>query len=73
MSFFGRCSTGEFWRVSIGLECDIRNGLRGVQFTTSKDGRPSGEAYVHLDNEADFKKAVAKDRKYMGHRYIEGR
>ncbi|XP_078269250.1 heterogeneous nuclear ribonucleoprotein H3 isoform X2 [Rhinoraja longicauda] len=52
-------------------ECDIRNGLRGVQFTTSKDGRPSGEAYVHLDNEEDFKKALAKDRKYMGHRYIE--
>ncbi|XP_059803269.1 heterogeneous nuclear ribonucleoprotein H3 isoform X1 [Hypanus sabinus] len=52
-------------------ECDIRNGLRGVQFTVSKDGRPSGEAYVHLATAEDFKKALAKDRKYMGHRYIE--
>ncbi|XP_072414094.1 heterogeneous nuclear ribonucleoprotein H3-like [Chiloscyllium punctatum] len=52
-------------------ECDIRNGVSGVQFTTSKEGRPSGEAYVHLTNAEDFKKALAKDRKYMGHRYIE--
>ncbi|XP_020371804.1 heterogeneous nuclear ribonucleoprotein H3 isoform X2 [Rhincodon typus] len=52
-------------------ECDIRNGVNGVQFTTSKEGRPSGEAYVHLRNAEDFKKALAKDRKYMGHRYIE--
>ncbi|XP_060697816.1 heterogeneous nuclear ribonucleoprotein H3 isoform X1 [Hemiscyllium ocellatum] len=52
-------------------ECDIRNGVNGVQFTTSKEGRPSGEAYVHLTNAEDFKKALAKDRKYMGHRYIE--
>ncbi|XP_067858739.1 heterogeneous nuclear ribonucleoprotein H3 isoform X3 [Heptranchias perlo] len=52
-------------------ECDIRNGVSGVQFTTSKEGRPSGEAYVHLDKAEDFKKALAKDRKYMGHRYIE--
>ncbi|XP_072334882.1 heterogeneous nuclear ribonucleoprotein H3 [Scyliorhinus torazame] len=52
-------------------ECDILNGVSGVQFTTSKDGRPSGEAYVHLGNAEDFKKALAKDRKYMGHRYIE--
>ncbi|XP_038677532.1 heterogeneous nuclear ribonucleoprotein H3 isoform X3 [Scyliorhinus canicula] len=52
-------------------ECEIPNGVSGVQFTTSKEGRPSGEAYVHLGNAEDFKKALAKDRKYMGHRYIE--
>lgn len=46
--------------------------VNGVCFTFSKEGRPSGEAFVELKSAEDFKKAIAKDRKHMGHRYIEG-
>lgn len=46
--------------------------VNGVCFTFSKEGRPSGEAFVELKTSEDFRKALAKDRKYMGHRYIEG-
>ncbi|XP_020555177.1 heterogeneous nuclear ribonucleoprotein H isoform X2 [Oryzias latipes] len=35
------------------------------------EGRPSGEAFLELKTAEDFKNALAKDRKYMGHRYIE--
>lgn len=42
-------------------------------FTYSKEGRPSGEAFIELKTSEDFKNALAKDRKYMGHRYIEGK
>lgn len=53
-------------------DCDIIGKVNGVCFTFSKEGRPSGEAFVELKSSEDFKKALAKDRKYMGHRYIEG-
>ncbi|XP_028844985.1 heterogeneous nuclear ribonucleoprotein H3 isoform X2 [Denticeps clupeoides] len=52
-------------------DCDIVGKVNGVCFTFSKEGRPSGEAFVELKTTEDFKKALAKDRKYMGHRYIE--
>lgn len=54
-------------------DCDIVGKVNGVCFTYSKEGRPSGEAFVELKTAEDFKNALAKDRKYMGHRYIEGR
>lgn len=53
-------------------DCDIVGKVNGVCFTFSKEGRPSGEAFIELKTSEDFKKALAKDRKYMGHRYIEG-
>ena len=46
--------------------------MNGVCFTYSKDGRPSGEAFVELETEEDLKIAVKKDRETMGHRYVEG-
>ncbi|MBN3324335.1 HNRH2 protein, partial [Atractosteus spatula] len=52
-------------------DCNIVGGVNGVCFTYSKEGRPSGEAFVELKTAEDFKNAIAKDRKYMGHRYIE--
>ncbi|XP_063817658.1 heterogeneous nuclear ribonucleoprotein H3 isoform X3 [Pseudophryne corroboree] len=52
-------------------ECSIADGIGGIHFTMSKEGRPSGEAFIVLDTEDDLKKALEKDRKYMGHRYIE--
>lgn len=54
-------------------DCDIVGKLNGVCFTYSKEGRPSGEAFIELKTAEDFKNALAKDRKYMGHRYIEGK
>uniref|UniRef100_A0A671KXL5 Heterogeneous nuclear ribonucleoprotein H3 (2H9) n=1 Tax=Sinocyclocheilus anshuiensis TaxID=1608454 RepID=A0A671KXL5_9TELE len=57
--------------ASFFSDCDIVGKVNGVCFTFSKEGRPSGEAFVELKTSEDFKKALAKDRKYMGHRYIE--
>lgn len=54
-------------------DCTIADGVGGINFTMSKEGRPSGEAFIILETEEDLKKAVEKDRKYMGHRYIEGK
>jgi len=53
-------------------DCNIVGKVNGVCFTFSKEGRPSGEAFVELMTAEDFKNAISKDRKYMGHRYIEG-
>ncbi|XP_077480724.1 heterogeneous nuclear ribonucleoprotein H3 isoform X1 [Stigmatopora argus] len=52
-------------------DCDIVGKVNGVCFTYSREGRPSGEAFIELKTSEDFKKALGKDRKYMGHRYIE--
>lgn len=47
--------------------------LDGVCLTYSKDGRSTGEAFIELKTSEDYKNALAKDRKYMGHRYVEGK
>lgn len=57
--------------ASFFSDCNIVGKVDGVCFTFSKEGRPSGEAFVELKTADDFKTAIAKDRKYMGHRYIE--
>lgn len=49
----------------------VRNGRAGVQITTSKNGRPSGEAYVEVEDEDDLENALRKDKEHLGHRYIE--
>lgn len=53
-------------------ECNIANGKAGIHMTMSREGRPSGEAYIEMDSEEDIEKAVKRDRDHMGHRYIEG-
>ncbi|KAG7245732.1 hypothetical protein CRUP_025168 [Coryphaenoides rupestris] len=58
--------------ASFFSDCDIVGKVNGICFTFSKEGRPSGEAFVELMTAEDFKNAISKDRKYMGHRYIEG-
>ncbi|TNN56266.1 Heterogeneous nuclear ribonucleoprotein H2 [Liparis tanakae] len=57
--------------ASFFSDCDIVGKVNGVCFTYSKEGRPSGEAFIELNMSEDFKTALTKDRKYMGHRYIE--
>ncbi|XP_078499332.1 heterogeneous nuclear ribonucleoprotein H3 isoform X1 [Lissotriton helveticus] len=52
-------------------ECSITGGLNGIHFTISKEGRPTGEAFVEFETAEDVKKALTKDRKYMGNRYVE--
>lgn len=37
----------------------------------SREGRPSGEAYIELESVEDVEKALSKDKQHMGHRYIE--
>ncbi|XP_067902729.1 G-rich sequence factor 1-like [Heterodontus francisci] len=52
-------------------DCDVVNGVKGVHFLCSRGGKPSGEAIIELKSAEDIKKALEKDRKYMGQRYIE--
>lgn len=61
-SFFYICNTG----------CKILNNGGGIHFTYTREGRPSGEAFVEMESEEDLKVAVKKDRETMGHRYVEG-
>ena len=39
----------------------------------SREGRPSGEAYVEFETEDDTKKGLEKDYERLGSRYIEGK
>ncbi|TRY90554.1 hypothetical protein DNTS_002672 [Danionella cerebrum] len=56
--------------VTFFSDCEIVGKADGVCLTI-KDGKPNGEAFVELKTEEDFVKALAKDRQYMGRRYIE--
>ncbi|KAI1303701.1 Heterogeneous nuclear ribonucleoprotein F [Halotydeus destructor] len=52
-------------------DCKIKGGDKGIHIVLSREGRPSGEAYIEMDNHEDFTKAVEYHRKTMGSRYIE--
>ena len=56
----------------VTAECRIRKGKKSVQMTLSREGRPSGEAYIEMETPEDVELACKRDRDYMGHRYIEG-
>uniref|UniRef100_UPI00358FD3E8 heterogeneous nuclear ribonucleoprotein H2-like n=1 Tax=Myxine glutinosa TaxID=7769 RepID=UPI00358FD3E8 len=43
----------------------------GIRFTFTRDGKPTGEAFIQFESEEDLKKALDKHRKTMGHRYVE--
>ena len=53
-------------------DCKIQNGAQGIRFIYTREGRPSGEAFVELESEDEVKLALKKDRETMGHRYVEG-
>ncbi|KAM4744282.1 heterogeneous nuclear ribonucleoprotein H3 isoform 1-T3 [Anableps anableps] len=63
------CSRDEV--ASFFSDCDIVGGVSGVCLTYTKEGRSTGEAFIELKTADDYKNALAKDRKYMGHRYVE--
>jgi heterogeneous nuclear ribonucleoprotein F/H len=50
---------------------NIKNGRAGVHITMSREGRPSGEAFIELESTEDVEQAMKKDKQHMGHRYIE--
>ncbi|XP_048399102.1 heterogeneous nuclear ribonucleoprotein H1, like [Stegostoma tigrinum] len=52
-------------------DCKILNGISGIHFTYTREGRPSGEAFIQLETEDDVKIALKKDKESMGHRYVE--
>lgn len=53
-------------------DCKVANNGSGIHFTYTREGRPSGEAFVEFESEDDLKIALKKDRETMGHRYVEG-
>ncbi|UYV77744.1 HNRNPH1, partial [Cordylochernes scorpioides] len=53
-------------------DCNIVGGTEGIHMTFSKEGRPSGEAYVEMDSEEDVRLGLEKNNAHLGHRYIEG-
>ncbi|CAG2177937.1 unnamed protein product [Oppiella nova] len=57
--------------VSFFDGCNVRNGVNGIVMTLSREGRPSGEAYIELDSEDDYNVALNMNHKNMGSRYIE--
>ncbi|BFZ11938.1 hypothetical protein BsWGS_14977 [Bradybaena similaris] len=52
-------------------ECNIVDNEEGVHFTYSREGRPSGEAFVELESEDDVSKALAQNYEHIETRYIE--
>eukprot|EP00096_Caligus_rogercresseyi_P008228 TRINITY_DN2671_c0_g6_i1.p1 TRINITY_DN2671_c0_g6~~TRINITY_DN2671_c0_g6_i1.p1 ORF type:complete len:467 (+),score=132.32 TRINITY_DN2671_c0_g6_i1:76-1476(+) len=52
-------------------ECELKKGNDGIHLTMTRNGRPSGEAYIELASEEDVEKALKKHRQTMGKRYIE--
>ncbi|CAH1137536.1 unnamed protein product [Phyllotreta striolata] len=52
-------------------KCHILGGKSGIHMTFSREGRPSGEAFVEFECTRDLEIALEKDRDHMGNRYIE--
>eukprot|EP01065_Artemidia_motanka_P026856 TRINITY_DN32091_c0_g1_i1.p1 TRINITY_DN32091_c0_g1~~TRINITY_DN32091_c0_g1_i1.p1 ORF type:complete len:313 (+),score=79.01 TRINITY_DN32091_c0_g1_i1:70-939(+) len=59
-------------------ELDIANffagvniAQQGIHLVFNHDNRPSGEAFVELENPDDMEPALRKDRQMLGHRYVE--
>ena len=80
----GKLFSDKFSRVAIFIRittlvstlyyCEIFHFLgESVHLTVTREGRPSGEAYIELDTEEDLEEALKKDRESMGKRYVEGK
>ncbi|KAJ8276283.1 hypothetical protein COCON_G00080350 [Conger conger] len=63
------CSVDEVQRFF--SDCKIANNGTSIHFTYTREGRPSGEAFVEMESDEDLKIATKKDRETMGHRYVE--
>ena len=47
--------------------------MDGVNIIMSKEGRPSGEAFVTLETAEDLPEAEKKHNQHIGRRYVEGK
>ncbi|KAF7687453.1 G-rich sequence factor 1 [Silurus meridionalis] len=52
-------------------ECRIRNGVSGIHLMYHKNGKPTGQAFIELEDEEDVGKALEMHRQYLGPRYVE--
>ncbi|XP_069092967.1 G-rich sequence factor 1 isoform X2 [Pleurodeles waltl] len=58
--------------IGFFYDCKIRNREEGIHLPLNREGRPRGDAVIEFESEEDVQKAMEKNRKYMGQRYIEG-
>lgn len=49
----------------------VTGGPQGVHFTFTRDGRPSGEAFIEFSSADDLEAALLKHNAHMGKRYVE--
>lgn len=50
-------------------DCNVKNGTEGVHFVHAHDsGKPSGEAFIELETDADVDKAKKHTMGYIGTR-----
>ena len=54
------------------LDIHVHGGSSGVHLMLKRSAVRSGDAYVQLAGERSVEKALSLNRKYLGHRYIEG-
>ena len=47
------------------------SAMLSVYLTANTEGRPSGEAFIEVENESDVDLALVKNNNLMGQRYIE--
>jgi len=43
----------------------------GIRIVINREGRAAGDAFVEFTNLADVRKALEKDKQFLGHRYVE--
>ncbi|KFQ24959.1 G-rich sequence factor 1, partial [Merops nubicus] len=51
--------------------CRIRNGENGIHFLLNRDGRRRGDALIELESKEDVQRALEKNLRYMGPRYVK--
>ncbi|NXS63837.1 GRSF1 factor, partial [Brachypteracias leptosomus] len=51
--------------------CRIRNGEHGIHFLLNRDGRRRGDALIELESKEDVQRALEKNLRYMGPRYVK--
>jgi len=57
--------------VNFFTGCEFKEGKESCHLTLTREGRPSGEAYIEMASQEDLDKALEMDKKHMGKRYIE--
>lgn len=58
---------------SVASDVIVAGGESGITFTYTRDGRPSGEAYVAVVSHNDQMQALNHNKEHIGSRYIEGK